>query len=167
MFLIELEGKVWVSFPWCWVSGVKKVDCDLGSAVFSQAGKGISSAVPLPCGFVIYWGPGCLKICQALGHQDVWFYGAAQAKDILESLSQDSEFISKLVGGSSFKEKFAHYFCFFGGCPHNTFYSFLSWNQELCFFRSFFFSHKYVDHNYDLSYESFLEVFLLWQYLCQ
>lgn len=39
----------------------------------------------------------------------------------LKVSSKDSEFICRLVGGS-FKQKFARYFCYFGSCPHNTFY---------------------------------------------
>lgn len=44
----------------------------------------------------------------------------------LEISSQALEFISKLIGDPSFKHKFGNWFCYFGSCPHNTFYSFLS-----------------------------------------
>lgn len=83
MYLIEPEGKEWVPFPWCWVSGVRQVDSHLGSAVFSHLWS--AQLCPFPVGFAIYWGPGCLEICWALGCQDVWFYGAAQAEDMFES----------------------------------------------------------------------------------
>lgn len=147
MHLIEPEGKDWVPFPWCWVSGVRQVDSDLGSAIFSLKGDQLNCAPSL-------W------VLSFTGVQAAWrsawplavrlfsFMELHRQRTHIKVSSQDSEFISKLVGGSSFKQKFAHYFCYFGGCPHNTFYSFIS---EIFLDLLFY---KYVHHNYGLSYES-------------
>lgn len=82
----------------------------------------------------------------------------------LEISSQDLEFISKLIGDPSFKHNFGNCFCYFGSCPHNTFYSFLSWNQQMQPFRFFFLQ---VCTLQLWLWFWVLEDPLLWQYLFQ
>lgn len=108
---------------WC-----QEVDSGVGSVVFSHRCRQRDQLSCAPSLWVLSFTgvQAALRSARPLAVGMVGFMELHRQRTRLKVSSQDSEFIFKLVGGSSFKQKFAHYFCFFGSCPHNTFYSFLS-----------------------------------------
>jgi len=126
MYLVEPEATEWAPFslvpgPCCQTSRQPPGQCVIFTP--SQA-EGLAQLSHFTAGFVTDRGPGHLEmICPALGHQDVLLFKEVHRQSAhLNVSSQDFEFIYKLIGVSSFKQKFENYFCYFGSCPYNIFY---------------------------------------------
>lgn len=151
LYLVEPEGKEWVPFPWCQTSQQWSWQCGIFTAV--QA-KGSAQLCPFPVGFVTYWVPGCLEMCQALGHQDVWFCGAAQARNTFECFLTGLWIFLQACWRFFFQTEVCTIFVTLEVVLTIPFIHFFPEINSSIFLDLSFFLTSMYHHNYGLSYES-------------